>query len=312
MKKLILHIGRHKSGTSSLQHWLKANRLFLNKNNFHYPKAGSSNDLLAHHILAYELNRYKSLGWKITSMAEDIIKESHNYESIILSSEAFSSIKNFKRLKKFLALFRNYEVKIFCYFREGLDYLNSAYRQRIHASNATLSLFEYSKYIKSQTEFIRSWSSIGKFKMHWFDRESLVNQNIIDDFFSKIGLAAENTNFQVNPSIGGNLLIFKLVANLIKVDLDYQSLGFLAKNYSQFSRPIYIDRDDTRFKTSIDDYNQSIAMHIGMPKIKNMPVEDTLPRLESLDKDFEIFKEYFDIKDQKLFISKCKEMSHFF
>ena len=62
MQKIFyLHLGNHKTGTTSIQHFLSNNRNELNKINFSYPEVHEKEFYnLAQHNVAYDLCNHKS------------------------------------------------------------------------------------------------------------------------------------------------------------------------------------------------------------------------------------------------------------
>ncbi|MFM8329186.1 MAG: hypothetical protein ACKN80_02965, partial [Actinomycetales bacterium] len=94
MKKLIIHVGFHKSGTTALQESFHLNRKELEKHGVSYPEFGHK----AHHRLAWSLSQ-KPWGWakrggelestKLWEKAAAFI-EKDKAQTVIISSEFFS------------------------------------------------------------------------------------------------------------------------------------------------------------------------------------------------------------------------------
>ena len=225
MNNIILHIGTNKTGTSSLQVFLREDKDFLKKNKFIHPnfKGGIGH----HHELATCLSKANSIYEPElhTQKAQFYINEinkifkSNPNHTIILSSEAFHEHSNPSGLKKLL---KNYNVKVFCYFREHVSYLSSWYQQNIKETNETRSFTEWldSRYIRNHTNYVevlKQWSnSFGKnFKYRPFERESLVGGDIVSDFCDFIGVDAPKVKktYSNNPSISGNFLFIKKCLN---------------------------------------------------------------------------------------------------
>lgn len=135
MVKLVLHIGLHRTGSTSVQKALLGSRAKLLQLGVLYPRTGLVTQ--AHHDFGYKI-----LGWrspwgglasfddlKSTLAAEIAASRCH---SVVMSSELFTDIVNAAaaevrdRLRRFLAMFA--EVRILCVVRHQLPLLESAYR----------------------------------------------------------------------------------------------------------------------------------------------------------------------------------------
>lgn len=98
--RLILHIGRHKSGTSSIQHWLKRNNDLLSTNGILYPKSFRKG--VAHHNLVDILDPRRSGAADLDFAANQILREVTEEDTIILSSEAFQNVNDLRHVRRFI------------------------------------------------------------------------------------------------------------------------------------------------------------------------------------------------------------------
>lgn len=64
MRKIIFHIGNHKTGSSTLQKFLFKNRKILEKSNIVYPDVCIRHGDYGHHNLAFELADFKKFNSK--------------------------------------------------------------------------------------------------------------------------------------------------------------------------------------------------------------------------------------------------------
>lgn len=137
MKSLYLHIGKHKTGSSTIQFFLQRNRKVLNKFGYLYP--GNSN---AHHNLGNESLENKKFSedrytWEKTK--NEIAKSKS--ETILLSSENFSSypiIQN-GRLNKLKETVKNYDCKVIVYIRRKDVIIESAAIQNLKGGKDYIS-----------------------------------------------------------------------------------------------------------------------------------------------------------------------------
>lgn len=124
-KSLFIHVGSHKTGSTSLQHFLYDKQNYLNKNDFEYfsknaigldEKFKCSNSW----IKINKKNLLNENGVEIKRM-KLLCKRlfSSKYQNVILSSENFSWIFNKKPLRSFSIELKKYfyEIKIIIYLR---------------------------------------------------------------------------------------------------------------------------------------------------------------------------------------------------
>jgi hypothetical protein len=130
MRKCFLHIGTHKTGTTSIQHLLGLNTSALVQRGYLYPQAGRPEPLPGHHNLAWEIAgdyRFRSDYGTI----DDLIREvKHRPEDVILSSEDFEcSLYNISKFSGFISLLQSsgFAVTVILYVRKQADYLPRIY-----------------------------------------------------------------------------------------------------------------------------------------------------------------------------------------
>ncbi len=223
MNQFILHIGRHKTGTSSLQKFLRQNRSTLAQHGYYYPNTDSSKD--AHHAIARNFNRkVLRLGNKVElkllrDSLDSLFKEiSDRSETILLSSEAFQNCDPVLVAKRFDPKC----TKVIVYIREQVDYVISSYQQAVHETSLSASLEESVSKYPDYDNFINRWvSAFGRdnIVVRVYDRRYLCRADIIHDFMSFLGVpTADNFVFLTedkNPSIGGALLELKRLVNAV-------------------------------------------------------------------------------------------------
>ena len=131
MKKLVIHPGFHKTGTTSLQQALLFSRGKLREENFYYPKTGSG----AQHRPAWAVIE-KTWGWKNkggrkTSYAEweNLVKKMRKSKNTVLISSEFFSEASQKQLDKLKNDLDGFESKIIFTWRPLPFLLASSYQQ---------------------------------------------------------------------------------------------------------------------------------------------------------------------------------------
>jgi len=122
-KKLIVHFGVHRTGSTKIQDALKNNREHLKKTGTLYPQL-------------FGMDSHVSIPWQLLDgkiSPEDLLEEiihhdSEDIHTIILSSEDFCILKDLSFLH---ILQTRYEVSVVLYLREQLSWLESWYNQHI-------------------------------------------------------------------------------------------------------------------------------------------------------------------------------------
>ena len=130
-KTVYLHVGFHKTGTTSLQRALKKHQSDLAIQNIHYITGSSDNS----HAIAWSLSR-RTWGWKnqggakiSTKVWDRAVKQiQKSRKNVLLSSEFFTEI-NQEQIKKIAKDLAGSEVKIIFTWRPLKKLLISSYQQ---------------------------------------------------------------------------------------------------------------------------------------------------------------------------------------
>ena len=164
---ITIHAGLHKTGSTTIQHFLSANRQqFLDQYGIYIPAEGHRG-LEAHHNLSWELRGFLRFEERRGTW-EDLYRECTDYDNILISSEDFCSVPADKLAPK---LERYRSKKILFYFRRQDDLLASAYSQQVKSGRV----------IDTPQRFIRNSGSRRKFKFGTFFQdwaENLGKENI--------------------------------------------------------------------------------------------------------------------------------------
>jgi hypothetical protein len=150
-KKVYLHLGMHKTGTSSIQKTLFSNEKSLHKYNYHYLKETGAN----HSIPFFSLFSEKPQNYHINIRAKRSKDQVHEFNvknqtlidielnemspySIIISGEDMGKLSE-KSLSRLLNYIRKrlpkHEIIVIIYVRESISYLSSAIQTRIRSGN---------------------------------------------------------------------------------------------------------------------------------------------------------------------------------
>ena len=149
MKKLFIHIGFPKTGTTSIQNFFYFNKHIFAKAGIYYPTPLCGIDLASSrhhgHLSMCETDapgRFDCITWSSyrEMYFDDMLK--YSLENNILSAEGFvyDRPSNFSIFKKY------YDIRIVCYFRNIFDYCDSVEKQFIKAGlRSELFLFSQNK-----------------------------------------------------------------------------------------------------------------------------------------------------------------------
>jgi len=225
MKKTVyIHIGVHKTGTSTIQNLLSNNRDVLKEQGIIYPGNKSAHHDMAKEFRTLPLEQILKKNSRSQAYLREIIESPA--EKSILSSEVFETlIFNAGKLREFLP--HDLEIKIIVYLRRQDDLLESKYNQRVREPQIRLE--------KSFTDY---FSSIGLYNPKldyynkltpWadsFGKENLIIRiyekdklrgNLFNDFISVIGLENADSikvpDLAVNTSWSWDIIEFMRICN---------------------------------------------------------------------------------------------------
>src|SRR5438105_1590424 len=130
MRRCFLHLGIHKTGSTSIQHLLSQNSSALAERGYFYPQSGRLRELPGHHNLAWEISGDRRFR-ENAGVIDDLIKEvKGTSENIILSSEDFGTCLDHEaKFAEFISLLQSsgFLVTVIVYLRNQVDYLLRAY-----------------------------------------------------------------------------------------------------------------------------------------------------------------------------------------
>lgn len=195
-KKLFLHIGLHKTGTTTLQVFFNQNRDNLYNCDYLYPRTGIPEKYDAQHNLGWLMIKSKQAS-SIFGNWQEAHKEieNTNCNHIIISSESFglANPENIKNLKSELSF---YEIKIIVYIRRQDLILESIYiqylKQGILSEKNSNNILSFLDKIRSRLHYehlLEPWAKE-------FGRENLIVRplekaqipNICYDFLRQINI----------------------------------------------------------------------------------------------------------------------------
>ena len=215
-KTVFFHCGFPKTGTTTLQYFLKDNRELLKKYGVLYPNIDYLNKIVPYGTIGINglfLSKGALMQAGICENQEEIIEYNiakilkSSCNKIIISGETI--ICDIEETKNLLRFKKDFEVKIIVYPRKSIEYISSLYQTSIRIGNHLRVIDDYLENDGLYTLYDNLFYLGEEFGdeniiVHPYEREKLKNNNIIDDFmsiildeFDEIN-SAENFIFQDN------------------------------------------------------------------------------------------------------------------
>lgn len=195
-RTLYLHIGFHKTGSTSIQEFLASNKEMLKDLGYFCPTGHMAPG--AHYGIPAILAETKESKIHATACKKDkeVVWEqilSTKHPKIILSSETFCRCDP----NKVKQLFAKYNVKIIAYIRNFPDFVLSMYNQTIRRQlcDYTDSLQTFidneKEDLLSRYQALFDWSNVfgeENVSIVPFEKQQLTKNNVISDFLEKINI----------------------------------------------------------------------------------------------------------------------------
>ena len=221
MRKCIVHIGMHKTGSSSIQDTLYKT---LSDENFIYAKLGVANHggkiftLFTEKPENYAPNRKKGLSKEQIEenniATKKMLIESfvqNRFSDVIISGEGilFLSEEALNRFKSFLKLYFD-QILIVAYVRPPMALIESGYQQRIK-ENANINLDEMRPNYQKKLEKFEKVFGPENVKYWKFEPSRFEKNNVVLDFCSRLGIQIDQTKIiRSNDSITQEALMLLL------------------------------------------------------------------------------------------------------
>jgi len=226
MRKLYLHIGTEKTGTTSIQSFLNTNRVVLSDNGYHVLKcAGQENHrAIPSYCMAdnYYDDFFLSQGLDNLEKKQQFrneLREAFNEElgslednihSVIITSEHFHSrLGSVEAVEVFKDLISDHfsEIEIICYLKEQSSLASSRYTTGIR-SGANIEFTAFLQNCSPDNPYynyhslLKRWSDVfspDSLNVRIFSKDEFYNNNLIDDFCIAINeILLSFTNRKIN------------------------------------------------------------------------------------------------------------------
>lgn len=258
-RKLVLHIGLRKTGSSALQEIFAKEEQFLLQHNIAYPKRLS--DFPAHQELALSLEDPTPSYWDNPISKEavydhycKVIEDNIATEcTTLLSSEDLSLLTlNFSALSYIKSRLETYEPLIVFYQRDPIDYLISNYKHAVfegrEVRNFSEFVFNIDVLIFTQTAvYWDIWRSVfgaeNVLRLE-YSQENFIKKSIYNNFMESvfgIEVPDEYISYSSNVGLSNDVISFLLAMN--RSNLEDEKLRRIKDEIRKF--PVFLSDNKT-------------------------------------------------------------------
>lgn len=202
MKRVYLHIGRSKTGSTAIQRALSTNRDALARSGFCYPGQGHDHSCVVRGFRGSQPHA------EDTARLATAIRETPL--DVILSAEGLMLFPP-AQVSDWLA---GLSVRVIVYIREQAEAIASGYQQEVKANLEATPFADFApRFHIPYDRFLDPWAGVfGRENMsvRVYDRDALFKGDLVSDFLSIVGIADASAftadGSDPNPSIAGALL----------------------------------------------------------------------------------------------------------
>lgn len=232
-KQLYIHIGTHKTGTTTLQKMLLTNKRYLSNCGLYYPTSCMHR---AHHNVPWEIAndpRWEKERGTLADLEKEIII--NTYKIYLISSEDISRF-SLKQTKILYENFKKYNPKIIVYIRNQFNYIVSSWSELIKNCKINISFDEYYEICLKETPnilnynfFLERWATI-------FGKENLIvkifskgTKHLEESFLDIFNIDFDMQKIEIGDRL--NISLSFQTLNVIRTLNKYtQNFGFSTRN----------------------------------------------------------------------------------
>jgi len=316
---LILHIGNHKTGTTSIQKAMVQEERFLRDNGYTVFRQGTKNNYLKYGNLSgwvQYMNNEFSVPHAV--MFANLLHESGN--KVIASGEGFSWLINEAEVNNLVLELKKVfnEVVVICYLRRQDKQVFSHYLQSSKDRTAVESRVFGSEIasVPSMNSNIDAYLDYYKRMMVWngllcepphklivknFERKLLQEEDIVCDFFSLLGLTYNGPLIQTNISPSIEQSVVGHLCNGLNISASNQRAIF--RGLSSNNTPTISRETAGEIMDIYKDSNISLFQKFGI-SFEELIVEDDL-KVNSIDNfDVNVLVKIFTMLEPMLSITE--------
>ena len=221
-KKVIVHIGPPKTGTSVLQNWFNANHKLLAEYGIFYPKHNVDQNGVSSGNKDLFLEKCAKTGVISFNEAKYLLLletfQKGPFQRLLISSEFF-----FAALPKILTSSKEFEVDVVAYIRPEYEFLESIYNQSVKRNKQTerISLRSSlpSSYLDRLLKYIETFGS-DTFHLRAYGVGDFFENGIVADFMDYLAVDAATSKSEpyINSSYRFECLEFKRWTNRFELN----------------------------------------------------------------------------------------------
>jgi hypothetical protein len=277
VKRIVLHIGSHKTGTTALQDLLAAARPTLLPQGAWYP--ATDRGPYPH------LNKQAAFYWAVRESHQAQAKEmdrmlreadAYGAETLVLSEEGFSVpfYEDYAALRDLKARF---DVQVLCVLRRQDEFIESIWNQYCKEGRETRPIATFAQAQRIQTrvnykELLEFWSGIGDLSVAEYGATKAEG---LGQFFTRVtGIALPWVADRVNPSMGMNAALLRSWLNARSYPLDPGLNKLMAFDTRRTALGRTLRR---RILSEHAEQNGQIADRFGVVFPDELPEEGDLP-----------------------------------
>lgn len=301
-KKIYVHIGWHKTGSTSIQDLLLKNRKTLREDHkVYYPHEGMLSG--AHHLIAWAFQNKKNSPWGAVEIPEGgpeqfirnirVSADNNRCERVIVSTEEFCTFNKTEIQALHAALLKsNFDAEIVAYIRRQDQLIESSYNMEVKWWGSRITK-DFPSYVREKNPYfnyaqmIDEWASffgVGNVNIRVFDPEKMVDGDVRIDFCDSLKIdwhMLEVTKERVNDSLASWTIEFLRVIN--NLDIPHDVHGEIVERLFEYDRLkrspkciFFTPEERIDFMRALDDSNKSLEKYSNRVNFR-LPPKGLLP-----------------------------------
>ncbi|WP_025564756.1 hypothetical protein [Psychromonas sp. SP041] len=244
-KRVVIHTGPGKTGTSAIQAWLIEEFDFISAHGILYPEYKLTKEKISSGNRAQILTQRENGAWVVDyQKVKDLLarfKES-KYSMLLLSSEFF--FMHIAEISKAIP-----EAEFIAYIRNPIELIESNYNQSIKRHGKTQKFVppkNLENYFWPYLHKVFNTLDVSKIHLRAYNKELMIKGSIISDLLSVLGVEAVIKDRNINPSFTFGALEFKRLCNYFelgdldtKLDAVLQSCNIGTQHYSLMNKDTF-------------------------------------------------------------------------
>jgi hypothetical protein len=287
---IYLHIGRRKTGTTTIQQFMARNAETLERYGVLYPTIARTTGTAHHGLATSMLKRGAVRGEdprKFWSALDQLALDRPD-KKIVVSTEALESVSPAKLRK----VFRHEEVRILCYMRDAAAYTESAYTQSTKFGINTENFDTYfarrlesgrMRYSKSLAKWAKVFGA-ANVRVRSLDKTCLDGEDLITDFLSALGLVRKDLDLGFPNPKSKNLSPGWKVVELLRAMYESLPVGEKIQSKKRVLKAVGVIGMKIGEKLMIDG-GRGQYLTLEQRQICNEEYSEDLSAIEALDLD---------------------------